>query len=229
MFLRSSPESDMRYPGICIAIGFTLLALLAAPLSFAQSNDSEEAIRLREGGGDPVAGKEKSFLCQGCHGADGVSFEPVIPKLAGQYGKYIAKQVRDYQAGTRSHPIMNAMAATVNDADLADVVAYFASQPKMKGSSGANNPVGEDIFLHGDTAKGRIACYGCHGLNGKGTGPKSSMYPVLGGQQKEYIRGQLTNFRGGYRTNSPNGIMNLMTKQLTDAEIDALAEYISAQ
>lgn len=212
-----------------IAVGFALLALLVAPAVFAQSS-SPEAVKLREGGGDPVAGKEKSFLCQGCHGADGISFEPVIPKLAGQYGHYIVKQVHDYQSGARSHPIMNAMAGTiVDDADLVDIGAYFASQVKMKGTGGPNNPVGENIFLHGDITKSRIACYGCHGLNGKGSGPKSPMFPVIGGQQKEYIRGQLTNFRDGYRTNSPNGIMNLMTKQLTDAEIDALAEYISAQ
>ena len=212
-----------------IVVVFALIALLTTTGANAQSSESEEAVQLREGGGDPVAGKEKSFLCQGCHGADGISFEPLIPKLAGQYGKYIAKQVRDYQAGTRSHQIMNAMAATVNDADLADIGAYFASQRKMKGNGKAGIPLGENIFLQGDTAKGRIACYGCHGLYGKGLGPKSSMYPVLGGQQKEYIRLQLINFRDGYRTNSPTGIMNAMTKLLTDTEIDALAQYISAQ
>ena len=213
----------------CIAAAFALIVLLSSSVAFAQGDESEEAIKLREGGGDPVAGKEKSFLCQGCHGADGISFEPLIPKLAGQYGKYIAKQVRDYQAGTRSHPIMNAMAATVADADLADVVAYFASQTKMKGNGPIYSRVGEDIFLHGDTVKNRIACNGCHGANGKGSGPKTSMYPVIGGQQKEYLRKQLIDFRGGYRTNSPSGIMNTMAKLLTDAEIEALAEYISGQ
>jgi len=211
------------------AAGFALVVLLASSAAIAQGDESEEAIRLREGGGDRVAGKEKSFLCQGCHGADGISFEPVIPKLAGQYGKYIAKQIRDYQAGTRSHPIMNAMAATVSDADLPDVAAYFASQAKMKGNGPIYNRLGEDIFLHGDTSKSRIACNGCHGVNGKGSGPKTSMYPVIGGQQKEYLRKQLIDFRSGFRTNSPSGIMNTMAKLLTDAEIDALAEYVSAQ
>jgi len=212
-----------------IAAGFALIVLFASSVALAQSDPGAEAARLRESGGDPVAGKEKSFLCQGCHGADGISFESVIPKLAGQYGGYIAKQIHDYQSGIRSHPIMNAMAGTVNEADLADIGAYFNSQIKMKGNGAASNPLGEDIFLHGDISKNRIACMGCHGLNGKGAGSRSSMFPVLGGQQKDYIRKQLIDFRSNYRVNSPNGIMNTMTKLLTDAEIEALAEYISAQ
>ena len=55
--------------------------------------DSAESIKLRSGNGDPVAGMEKSQLCQGCHGEYGISNEPLIPKLAGQYGNYISKQI----------------------------------------------------------------------------------------------------------------------------------------
>lgn len=193
-------------------------------------DDSPEAIKLRSGPGDPVAGRTKSFLCQGCHGEIGVSLEPLIPKLAGQYGAYIEKQIRNYQAGTRSHQIMNAMAATVDsDADLADIAAYFSSQPKMEGSGLAGNPLGATIFQHGDISKNRPPCLGCHGIKGKGVSPTTSMYPVIGGQQMEYVRKQLIDFRSKSRTNSPNGIMNIITKSLTDEEIDALAEYISVQ
>jgi cytochrome c553 len=184
---------------------------------------------LREGGGNPVAGKEKSFLCQGCHGAEGGSFEPLIPSLAGQYGKYMAKQIYDYQAGKRSHPIMNAMAATINDADLGDIVAFFASQPKMKGKGVSVPPLGEALYVSNDFGRSKFACVGCHGAMGKGAGPKTAMYPLLGGQDKDYLRGQIVNFRSGERTNSPNAIMNTIAKSLTDAEIDALAEYLSAQ
>jgi cytochrome c553 len=213
----------------CIAAGFALIVLFATPAAFAQNDESAGAIKLRGGGGDPVAGKEKSFLCQGCHGADGISFEPLIPKLAGQYGKYIAKQIRNYQGGTRSHQIMNAMAATVDAADLADISAYFASQPKMKGEGMSSSPSGEYVFSHDDVNNTRPACTSCHGANGKGVSPATSMYPVLGGQHKEYIFRQLVNFRAGIRTNSPSGIMNIIAKSLTDAEIEALAEYVSAQ
>jgi cytochrome c553 len=190
------------------------------------ADDSAEAIKLRSGPGDPVAGKDKSQLCQGCHGETGISLEGMAPKLAGQYGKYIAKQVRNFQSGTRTHQIMSAVAATVSDDDLADISAYFASQEKMKGN-GSNNKIGETLFLHGDMTRMMVACVNCHGVNGKGKSPSNHVFPVIGGQHKDYLRGQLINFRAGDRSNSPGGVMNIITQKLTDAELDALADYVS--
>jgi cytochrome c553 len=230
-----------------ITIALALVVLLVATDTFAKDYNTpsipvpeghanakvdaerQEAIRLRDRKGIPVAGKEKSLLCEGCHGEFGNSTDPLIPKLAGQYGNYISKQIRNYQAGTRSHQIMNAMAATVSDDDLADIAAYFASQNKMEGDGSAENQLGKELFLHGDTSKMRLACVNCHGVNGKGVDPKISMFPVIGGQHKDYIRRQLVNFRDGYRTNSPNGIMNRIADSLTDTEIESLAEYVSVQ
>jgi cytochrome c553 len=226
-----------------IASGLTLLALLVAASSFAQDAnvnplkgiieadvENAEAVKLRSGTGDPDAGREKSQLCQGCHGEYGISMEPLIPSLAGQYANYIEKEIRNFQSGIRSHQIMNAMAGTIdNDQDLADIAAYFASQKKMAGSGSEGDPDGKEIFLHGDLSKMRLACVNCHGVRGKGLESKISMFPVIGGQQKAYIRRQLILFREGYRTNSPNGIMNRIASSLTDSEIDSLADYISAQ
>ncbi|MGA9665351.1 MAG: c-type cytochrome [Gallionella sp.] len=219
-----------------------LTALLLATAAFAQGDDinplkgraevdsaidSPESIKLRSGPGDPVAGQEKSQLCQGCHGEYGNSTEPLIPKLAGQYGNYIAKEIRNYQAGIRSHQIMNAMAATLADDDVADVAAYFASQKKMKGEGSEEYEVGKNLFLHGDLSRMVLACVNCHGVDGKGFNPKVSVFPVLGGQHKAYLIRQLKNWRSGDRTNSPNNIMNRIAASLTDDEIDSLAGYLS--
>ena len=98
------------------------------------AGDSPEDIKQRIGTGDPIAGKEKSALCQGCHGEDGNSATPDFPKLAGQYAVYIQKQINDFKSGTRKDPVMTDMAATITDPkDLLDISAYFASQPQMKG------------------------------------------------------------------------------------------------
>lgn len=225
-----------------IAAGLTWVAFLTFTAALAQGNDanpltgrvdtsdeSAESIKLRSGPGDPIAGRDKSQLCQGCHGEFGHSTDPLIPKLAGQFGGYISKEVRNYQAGTRTHQIMNAMAGTINDDDLADIAAYFASQTKMKGNGSADNPIGKELFLHGRTSRMLFACVNCHGVRGKGLGTKFSMFPVIGGQHKAYIRRQLISFREMDRTNSPNAIMNKITNLLTDEEIDALAEYVSVQ
>ncbi|MEO8343226.1 MAG: c-type cytochrome [Gallionella sp.] len=229
-----------------IAVGLALVVFLTTPVAFAKiihkgkmsapapastegvaiTDDSADAVKLRSGTGDPVAGKDKSQLCQGCHGEMGISLEGMAPKLAGQYAKYIAKQLRNFQAGTRTHQIMSAIAATISDDDLADIAAYFASQEKMKGN-GSNNKVGENLFLHGDMSRMMVACVNCHGANGKGKSPSNSVFPVIGGQHKDYIRGQLINFREGDRSNSPGGVMNIITQKLTDDELEALADYVS--
>jgi cytochrome c553 len=234
-----------------IAVGLALVVLFTTSAAFAKStrpasskekasapvsaplkagaemaDDSAEAIKLRSGPGDPVAGKGKSELCQGCHGEQGISLEGLAPKLAGQYGKYIAKQLRNFQSGTRTHQIMSAIAATVNDDDLADIAAYFASREKMKGG-GSDNKLGKDLFLHGDMSRMMVACVNCHGVNGKGKSPGNPVFPVIGGQHKDYLRGQLVNFRAGDRSNSPGGVMNIITQKLTDAELDALADYVA--
>ena len=190
-------------------------------------NVSAEDLKLRQGSGDPVAGQEKGELCKGCHGQDGISMDPLIPKLAGQYGNYIAKQVRDYQGSLRSHPVMGAVAASVTDEDLADDAAFFASLPMMKGETLSTNQVGKDLFEKGDLSRMVVPCNNCHGVTGKGQNARNAAFPVIGGQHKDYLLGQLMNFKKGMRNNSPGGIMNITVQRLTDAELEALADYVS--
>jgi len=208
------------------------MALFAAPSDPYKGRvavaETPENVKLRSGPGDPVAGKEKSQLCQGCHGEHGLSSEPMIPHLAGQYARYIAKNLRNFQSGLRVHQIMSAMAATISDEDLDDIAAYFSSQPKMKGNGpGPNSDLGRDLFLNGDMKRNIVACINCHGVNGKGVTASNPVFPVIGGQQAGYLRGQLLNWKNGERTNSPGGIMNIIAQRLTTAEIDSLASYIS--
>ena len=77
--------------------------------------------------GDVAAGKAKSATCAACHGADGHSVSPVWPNLAGQKEAYLAKQLKDFKAGTRKDPTMSPMAAPLSDDDIANLAAYFAS------------------------------------------------------------------------------------------------------
>jgi cytochrome c553 len=207
-----------------ISAGLAMVALLTS--AFAQ-NDNAKSIRTRTG--DPVAGKVKSQLCQGCHGEDGNSLSTLVPKLAGQNSEYISKQIHNFQAGTRTHAIMNDLAMTVSDDGLVDIAAYFAGLNKMKGDGSAGNQIGKDLFINGDAHRMIIACVNCHGANGKGLEPNPSMIPVIGGQHKDYLSRQLVNFRKGDRSNSPDGVMNKITKSLTDAELESLAKYISGQ
>jgi cytochrome c553 len=208
-----------------------LFKFLAATALFASTaayaGDSAADIKQRMGKGNPVAGKTASYFCQGCHGQVGLSAEDLIPNLAGQYALYIAKQLRNFQSGARTHQIMSAMSKTISDAELVDIAAYFSSQKKMHGKGKGANPVAKKLFLKGDASRGIPPCMSCHGKNGKGKASNVSTYPVIGGQHKSYLRAQLQHWRSGERSNSPDGVMNKVTKKLTDAEIESLTDYLS--
>ena len=216
---------DMLRSKNSILVCLAAVVLFAATTAFA--SDTAEAIKQRIGSGNPVAGKSKSELCQGCHGEDGNSLEGLIPKLSGQYSVYISKQFRNFQTGAREHQIMSAMSVIISDAELVDIVAYFASQKQMSGNGKGGNQFAKNLFSKGDKARNILPCESCHGVNGKGKAPNIATYPVIGGQHKAYLHAQLINWRSGERSNSPDGVMNKITKSLTDAEIDTLADYIS--
>ncbi len=76
--------------------------------------------------GDAAAGKTKAATCAGCHGAKGISAIPTYPNLAGQKEAYLVKQMKAFKDGTRKEPTMNAMAAPLSDADIANIAAYYS-------------------------------------------------------------------------------------------------------
>ncbi len=77
--------------------------------------------------GDAAAGKAKAASCAGCHGAAGISNNPMWPNLAGQKAGYLAKQLRAFRDGTRSDPMMTPMAKPLSDADIENLATYYAS------------------------------------------------------------------------------------------------------
>jgi cytochrome c553 len=82
--------------------------------------------------GDPAAGKEKSVVCQACHGPTGMSIDPIYPHLAGQHADYLEHALKGYRSGERNNVIMAGFAATLSDDDIADLAAWFASQDGLR-------------------------------------------------------------------------------------------------
>jgi hypothetical protein len=66
-------------------------------------------------GGDAAAGKAKSATCAGCHGAAGISANPLWPNLAGQKDAYMVKQMKAFRDGKRSDPMMSPMAKPLSE------------------------------------------------------------------------------------------------------------------
>jgi cytochrome c553 len=180
--------------------------------------------------GNPAAGKDKSAVCQGCHGEDGLSVNPMCPNLAGQFPRYIEKQIRDFQSEKRVDPIMSGMAAMITEKqDAKDIAAYFYSRKRMTGTAGDRSLAakGSILFHEGNPDTGLYACANCHGETGKGKSENNNVFPVIGGQTKDYIMKQLRDLRSGDRHNDPAGMMGNIAKKLSDEEISALAEYVS--
>lgn len=77
--------------------------------------------------GDAAAGKAKAASCVGCHGAAGVSNNPLWPNLAGQQAAYLIKQMKGFRDGNRTDPMMSPMAKPLSDSDIENIAAYYSS------------------------------------------------------------------------------------------------------
>ncbi|MDD9177843.1 MULTISPECIES: c-type cytochrome [Aliivibrio] len=80
--------------------------------------------------GDAAAGKAKSAICASCHGADGIAVIPGYPNLKGQNAQYIESSLKAYKNKQRSggnSAVMQPMAAMLNDADMANLAAYYST------------------------------------------------------------------------------------------------------
>jgi cytochrome c553 len=77
--------------------------------------------------GDIIAGKARSASCAGCHGAQGISSNPLWPNLAGQQAGYLVKQLTAFRDGSRTDPMMTPMAKSLTDADIQNLAAWYNS------------------------------------------------------------------------------------------------------
>lgn len=81
--------------------------------------------------GDPALGQQKSPSCLFCHGADGKAVNPSYPNLKGQSEHYLFSSMKAYQNSQRTGPLammMQAQLQRLNDEDLRDIAAFYASQ-----------------------------------------------------------------------------------------------------
>lgn len=180
--------------------------------------------------GNPTLGKSKSEVCTACHGPVGVSVVPAWPSIAGQWEKYLIKELVEFRKGdkgTRFDPSMFGMTQNLSDQDIADLAAYFASQKPGTGSTPANFlSLGEKIYRGGNMQAGIPACGpSCHGPTGEGLALAG--IPRLSGQQAQYTIDTLKKFKSGARSGDPNAIMRDIAKRMSDEEIEAVSNYVS--
>jgi cytochrome c553 len=76
--------------------------------------------------GDAAAGKAKASSCGMCHGPNGEGTS-MAPKLAGLNQATFVQAMNDYKSGKKDNAMMKSQAASLSDADIANLAAYYAT------------------------------------------------------------------------------------------------------
>ena len=91
--------------------------------------------------GDAAAGAQKSIFCAYCHGSDGNPLDNAAPRLAGQDADTLVAKMKHQTKVMGRHELMIQAFRTgraLNDKDMADLAAYFSSQPARQTVHAAN-------------------------------------------------------------------------------------------
>ena len=176
-----------------------LLTLVACQAANAQASDRGRAL---------------SETCLGCHGVESLAnVYPTykVPLLGGQYADYITAALVGYKNKDRAHATMHSQAFHLTDEEMREISAYFEGL-------GA-----DEAAAKGTMPEVASTCTACHGDTGKGI---NSAFPSLNGQHADYLVAALNQYRSGERKNA---IMAGFAGNLSDEDIQALAEYYSSQ
>lgn len=166
---------------------------------------------------DVQAGAGKAAACVACHGPGGNSANPAIPILAGQTWRYLYLQLKDYKEGRRADPQMTPFVISLSREDMYDLAAFFAAQ---KPRPVEFRPDPAKVAAGREKAR-EVLCTMCHlgGFRGQ------NEIPRVAGQHYAYVVRQMQDFKAGRRTNDA-GNMASVSRTLSDADIDDLAQYL---
>jgi cytochrome c553 len=169
--------------------------------------------------------------CARCHGRDGAGRGVgAFPILTGQTEAYLYRTLKAYMQGHRHSGIMQPAAAGL-DEDIARALArhYAAADAAVTGSGPSDLKLirrGKIIASRGVPADLVPACAACHGPK---SSPRRPVYPELAGQHAGYLAQQLSLFQQDARGGTSFApIMHMIAKQLSEAQIRAVAAYYAA-
>jgi cytochrome c553 len=188
--------------GLGLALGLSTLAAAPAPAA------------------DLAAGKEKAEQCTGCHGENGISQTENIPSLAAQPDQFIQWQLVFFRAGTRKNELMQPIVEQIDNEDIRNLGAYFASLPPPKPTTPDDDP---DLSQKGAQAATGRRCASCHTDTFAGT----KAVARIAGQREEYLLKALHDYKSGVRSGGGMAAMADVAYPLSEEEIIALAHYLA--
>src|SRR3954451_15435297 len=141
---------------------------------------------------DIATGREKAELCVGCHGEGGISQTENIPSLAAQPDQFIQWQLVFFRAGTRKNEQMQPVIEQLNNDDIRNLGAYYASLAPPKPPAD-DNP---DMSKKGAQAAVGRRCASCHTDSYAGTKGVAR----VAGQRQEYLVKALRDYKTSVRS-----------------------------
>lgn len=169
---------------------------------------------------DVAAGKAKAELCAGCHGENGISQTENIPSLAGQPDQFIQWQLVFFRSGSRKNEQMQPIVERIDNDDIRNLGAYFASLAPPQPAKPDDNP---DLSQKGAQAAVGRRCASCHTDTFAGT----KAVARIAGQREEYLVKALQDYKTGARSGGGVAAMADVAYPLSEEEITALAHYLS--
>jgi len=184
--------------------------------------DKETRALIRSG--DATRGEQiADDQCAKCHNMNGLSDDTDDPNIAGFSATYAFKQMKDYQSKKRDARSMYRAVRKLSDQEIVDVAAYYAQQPRQQAQHATD---GVPVLVHkGDPSRMLRSCNSCHGQNGEGG---EYDMPYISGQRRGYFVLAMEEFAGEDRANDIYWRMRDIAKELTDEEIEELANYYGA-
>jgi len=178
---------------------------------------------------DPARGEAlaEEIRCDKCHGDNGVSDDEDDVNIAGMSASYMFKQLKDFQDEKREDKDMYKKVRSLKDDELADLAVWFSNlEPAERAPDRILTADIRKLITHGDPERLLKACSSCHGRDGRGG---QFDHPALAGQNRIYLVDSMLAFKEGDRTNDIYARMRYVSEALTEAEIEALADYYAAE
>ncbi len=197
------------------------------------ADDQSKEVELPETfiSGDATKGSQLVESCAACHGADGNSISTDWPKLSGQNQRYLYEQLMYFRDGDRMNALMMSVTPylqTLSDDDLKNIAAFYSQYKTTVGQAKNDEELlslGTQLYRFGNIKKQIPACTSCHAVYGQGN--SLAGYPAVSGQQIGYLTSSLKAYRSKERNSGESSIiMQSIAENLTDYEIEALANYM---
>jgi cytochrome c553 len=175
---------------------------------------------------------QRMQACTVCHGREGrATADGFFPRIAGKPAGYLYNQLVNFRSGRRHNATMTYFVEHMSDAYLREIAAYFATldlpyPPAQPTGTPQALERGRQLVASGDPQRRIPACVHCHGETMTGAEPAM---PGLLGLPHYYIAGQIGAWRTGLRRAAAPDCMADIARQLTEADVAAVAAWLSSQ